>query len=85
MTGPYRVGNHNARHVYRGDREIAVAFTEDDGRLIAFALNAHHAALDRAEAELATREREEARRAAEGQDAFRKELQKQLRRHGAVI
>lgn len=40
MTGPYRVGNHNARHVYRGDQEIAVAFTEDDGRLIADALNA---------------------------------------------
>lgn len=45
MTGPYRVDDHNARHVYRGDQEIAVAFTEDDGRLIADALNAMDRAL----------------------------------------
>lgn len=43
----YRVGNHNARHVYRGDQEIAVAFTEDDGRLIADALNAAEGSAER--------------------------------------
>lgn len=35
----YRTGNHNARHVYRGDEEIAVAFTPEDGALIVEALN----------------------------------------------
>lgn len=35
----YRTGNHNARHIYRGDEEIAVAFAPEDGALIVEALN----------------------------------------------
>jgi hypothetical protein len=49
MTAPYRVGNHNARNIYRysfseeQDVHIGVMFTPEDGRRAVGSLNLAHA------------------------------------------